>query len=114
MPEGADNHDDKAAAEAALVEKARAMESTLAMRARDAELNRRISEQTDADFRDAGFYRALQPARYGGIELDYGAQTAFARELGLGCLHGACRKRANFCARLQKDGWRFQQDYYPA
>ena len=85
MPEGADNHDDKAAAEAALVEKARAMASTLAMRARDAELNRRISEQTDADFRDAGFYRALQPARYGGIELDYGAQTAFARELGRGC-----------------------------
>ncbi|NBP74143.1 MAG: hypothetical protein EBU57_13535, partial [Alphaproteobacteria bacterium] len=40
---------------------------------------------TDADFRDAGFYRALQPARYGGIELDYGAQTAFARELGRGC-----------------------------
>jgi len=85
MPEGADNHDDKAAAEAALVEKARAMASTLAMRARDAELNRRISEQTDADFRDAGFYRALQPARYGGIALDYGAQTAFARELGRGC-----------------------------
>jgi hypothetical protein len=40
MPEGADNHDDKAAAEAALVEKARAMESTLAMRARDAERTR--------------------------------------------------------------------------
>jgi alkylation response protein AidB-like acyl-CoA dehydrogenase len=57
----------------------------LADRARQAELNRRISKDTDRDFRDAGFYRALQPSRYGGMELDYGAQTAFSRELGRAC-----------------------------
>lgn len=85
MPEGTTNLADKAAQEAALVEKARALAPLLAERAHDAELNRRIPDQTHADFRDAGFYRALQPARYGGMELDYGAQTAFARELGRAC-----------------------------
>ena len=85
MPDGGTNLADKAAAEAELVAKARALVPVLADRARQAELDRRISERTDADFRDAGFYRSLQPARYGGMELDYGAQTAFARELGRVC-----------------------------
>ena len=85
MPDGGVNLADKAAAEAELVAKARALAPVLADRAQQAELSRRISERTDADFRDAGFYRSLQPARYGGMELDYGAQTAFARELGRVC-----------------------------
>ena len=85
MPDGGTNLADKAAAEAELVAKASALAPVLADRARQAELDRRISERTDADFRDAGFYRSLQPARYGGMELDYGAQTAFARELGRVC-----------------------------
>ena len=85
MPDGGTNLADKAAAEAELVAKARALAPVLADRAQQAELSRRISERTDADFRDAGFYRSLQPARYGGMELDYGAQTAFARELGRVC-----------------------------
>jgi len=54
-----------------------------------AERDRRLPAETDAAFRKAGFYRALQPARYGGLELDYGAQTAFARELGRGCASSA-------------------------
>ena len=85
MPEAATNLADKAALEAQLVAKAQSLAPVLAERARRSELYRRISDQTDADFRDAGFYRALQPARYGGMELDYGAQTAFARELGRVC-----------------------------
>lgn len=76
---------DKAAVEAQLVDRARKMGPVLVERARQAELDRRISKETDRDFREAGFYRALQPARYGGMELDYGAQTAFARELGRSC-----------------------------
>lgn len=76
---------DKAALEAQLVTRARDLGPVLIERARQAELDRRISKETDRDFRDAGFYRALQPARYGGMELDYGAQTAFARELGRAC-----------------------------
>lgn len=76
---------DKAALEAQLVDRARDLGPVLVERARQAERDRRISKETDRDFREAGFYRALQPARYGGLELDYGAQTAFARELGKAC-----------------------------
>ena len=76
---------DKAALEAQLVDRARDLGPVLIERACQAELDRRISTDTDRDFREAGFYRALQPARYGGMELDYGAQTAFARELGRAC-----------------------------
>ena len=89
MPDGAPAGADKTAAEAALVEKARKLAPVLAERARQAELDRRVPKDTDRDFRDAGFYRALQPARYGGLELDYGAQTAIARELARGCASSA-------------------------
>ena len=85
MPEGTTPSADKAAVAAALVDKARTMAPVLTECARQAERDRRISERTHSDFRDAGFYRALQPARYGGLELDYGAQTAFARELAKAC-----------------------------
>jgi alkylation response protein AidB-like acyl-CoA dehydrogenase len=76
---------DKAALEAQLVDRARALAPVLAERAAQAERDRRISKDSDRDFREAGFYRALQPAKYGGMELDYGAQTAFARELARSC-----------------------------
>ena len=85
MPDGVSAGTDKSAAEAALVAAARAMVPALAERARQTELDRRISDETHEEFRVAGFYRSLQPARYGGLELDYGAQTAFARELGRAC-----------------------------
>lgn len=76
---------DKAGAEATLVARARDLVPVLAERAAQAERDRRVSKDTDRDFRDAGFYRALQPARYGGMELDYGVQTLIARELAHGC-----------------------------
>ena len=75
--------------EAVLVERARAMIPVLRERAMQAESERRLPTETDAAFREAGFYRALQPARYGGLQLDYGAQTAFARELGRACASSA-------------------------
>ena len=75
----------KAKEEARLVEQARAMVPVLRERAMQAERDRRVPTETDAEFRAAGFYRALQPARYGGLQLDYGVQTAFARELGRAC-----------------------------
>lgn len=75
----------KAELEAQLVARARDLAPVLAERAAQAERDRRVPKDTDRDFRDAGFYRALQPARYGGMELEYGAQTEFARELARGC-----------------------------
>jgi alkylation response protein AidB-like acyl-CoA dehydrogenase len=73
------------AAEAALIEKARALVPVLRERAADAERGRRIPHATDQDFRSAGFYRALQPARYGGLEGRYGLHTMLAAETARGC-----------------------------
>ncbi len=75
--------------EATLIKKAQALIPVLKERAQKAERDRCMPKETDADFREAGFYRALQPARYGGLELDYGAQTMFARELGRACASSA-------------------------
>ncbi len=80
---------DKAALEAELLARARNLAPVLAERAMQAEHDRRVSAETHRDFREAGFYRVLQPARYGGMELDYGIQTAIARELGRGCASSA-------------------------
>lgn len=76
---------DSAAAEAALLDRARDLAPVLRARAGEAERLRRLPDESHRDFVAAGFYRMLQPARYGGLELDYGVQTLVARELGRGC-----------------------------
>jgi 3-hydroxy-9,10-secoandrosta-1,3,5(10)-triene-9,17-dione monooxygenase len=68
-----------------MIGRARAMMPTMRQRAREAEERRRIPEATHRDFIEAGFYRVLQPARYGGFELDYGTQTEMSVELAQGC-----------------------------
>lgn len=68
-----------------VITRARAIVPVLRERADRAEQLRRVPDETIDDFRDAGFYRVLQPARYGGMELDYGIQTELAIELGRGC-----------------------------
>jgi alkylation response protein AidB-like acyl-CoA dehydrogenase len=73
------------AAEAALIGKARALAPTRRARPGAAERLRRIPDETDADFRAAGFYRALQPARYGGLEGRYGLHTMLGIEAARGC-----------------------------
>ena len=72
-----------------ILARASAMVPVLAERARDAEAARRISEQTDQEFRDAGFYRILQPKKFGGLELDFGTQTELAVLLAPGCTSSA-------------------------
>src|SRR5579871_4190626 len=52
-------------------------------RAADAEKLRRLPEETFADFQQAGLFRALQPKRYGGYELDPGVELVAAIALGL-------------------------------
>src|SRR5690348_10703538 len=68
------------AAEAALIDRARELAPTLRERAAAAEAMRRIPDETHAAFRDAGFYRVFQPARYGGLEARYGLHTLLAAE----------------------------------
>jgi 3-hydroxy-9,10-secoandrosta-1,3,5(10)-triene-9,17-dione monooxygenase len=72
-------------AEAALLAKARALTQRLRERAAAAERLRRLPDETNAEFQEAGFYRILQPARYGGLEARYGLQTMLAAEVGRGC-----------------------------
>ena len=73
------------AAEAALLAKARELTPVLHARAASAERLRRLPDETQAEFRDAGFYRVLQPARYGGLEARYGLHTMLAAEVARGC-----------------------------
>jgi alkylation response protein AidB-like acyl-CoA dehydrogenase len=72
-----------------ILSRAQDMVPVLKERAADAEAARRISDQTDQDFRDAGFYRIMQPAKYGGLELDFGTQTELAVTLAPGCASSA-------------------------
>src|ERR1700686_5473264 len=66
--------------EAWVVAEAAALAAVLRERAPEAERLRRIPDATDAQFRRAGFYRVLQPARYGGFEARYGLHTVVAAE----------------------------------
>ncbi len=83
--DGAARTHEKDAARADMLAKARALVPKLGERARATETLRRIPDETVRDFREAGFYRALQPARYGGPELNYGIQVELAAELARGC-----------------------------
>lgn len=72
-----------------IIERARAMVPVLRERAKDAETLRRLPDETHQEFLDAGFYRVLQPAAFGGLELDFGTQTELAVQLGPGCASSA-------------------------
>jgi alkylation response protein AidB-like acyl-CoA dehydrogenase len=71
---------------ARLVAAARDMVPALRERAADIEARRTIPTDVIEQFVKAGFFKVLQPARYGGYELDYGAiQLDLAGEIGRGC-----------------------------
>jgi 3-hydroxy-9,10-secoandrosta-1,3,5(10)-triene-9,17-dione monooxygenase len=56
-----------------LLARARELLPKLAARVADADRLRRVPDETIADFHEAGFFRMLQPSRWGGIESDPGA-----------------------------------------
>src|SRR5215813_12383423 len=69
-----------------LAARAEALLPRLRERAAQTEELRRVPDETIADFRQAGFFRLFQPARYGGYELDYGpVQLALGSVLGHAC-----------------------------
>jgi 3-hydroxy-9,10-secoandrosta-1,3,5(10)-triene-9,17-dione monooxygenase len=70
---------------AAVLDQARALVPVLAARSADTERNRRIPDETIADFHRAGLFRVLQPARFGGLELDFQVFASITRELARGC-----------------------------
>ena len=55
-----------------LVHKARELCPALTARATEADALRRLPDETIADFQKAGFFKMLQPSRWGGLEVDPG------------------------------------------
>lgn len=58
-------------------------------RAQQTEVDRRLSEETSQIFHKAGFYRLMQPARYGGYEYGFTALLDVISEIGRGCASSA-------------------------
>lgn len=69
----------------ALTERARAISAILRTRAQQTETDRRVSEEMTDRFRAAGFFRLMQPARFGGYEFGFTAFIDIISELGHGC-----------------------------
>lgn len=68
-----------------LIAEARAMAPALQTREDAAEAARRVPDESLSDMRAAGLFRAFQPARYGGHELDLDLLPAMGTELARGC-----------------------------
>ncbi len=68
-----------------VVARARALVPVLRDRAPEAERLRRVPDETIADFRRAGFFRLLQPARWGGAEADPGIYFDVQATVATGC-----------------------------
>jgi len=57
-------------------------------RAAQAEAARTLPTETVKELKDAGFFRVLQPARFGGLEMGFDVLMDIAIEIGKGC--GSC------------------------
>ena len=68
-----------------LVNRARGLVPVLRERAEATDLNRRVSEETMKDLREAGLFRVVQPVRYGGLECDLDTFVRIVDEIGRGC-----------------------------
>ncbi len=97
-----------------LVARARAMIPTLQARAAAAEAARRIPDETIAELRAAGFFRILQPKRWGGYEMDPQAFFDVQMALAEGCMStgwmfgvvgGHPYELALFDDRAQREVW---------
>ncbi|MDO7835518.1 flavin-dependent monooxygenase [Sphingobium sp. HBC34] len=74
---------------AMLLDRARSLVPILREREAAAGLARQVSAETIRDFTDAGFFRVLQPARFGGYEMDPAVYCGIARILAEGCMSSA-------------------------
>ena len=65
-----EDHTTTAVSPQEIIRRAHAIAPVLKARAAATNAARRLSAETIADFQEAGFFRILQPARYGGYEMD--------------------------------------------
>jgi len=68
-----------------IVRKASDLVPVLRERAAATEQARRVSDEVTAMFRESGFFKLMQPARFGGYEYGFTAFTDVISELGRGC-----------------------------
>lgn len=71
---------------AQLIERARAMIPTLKARARQTTLDGNVPAETVAEMQEAGFFRILQPKRWGGYEMHPNVFFAVQKALAEGCM----------------------------
>ncbi|SFP53283.1 3-hydroxy-9,10-secoandrosta-1,3,5(10)-triene-9,17-dione monooxygenase [Geopseudomonas sagittaria] len=75
--------------EAELLQRARDLIPMLLEKATSVEKNRMVSKETIQAFVDAGFFKILQPARFGGWEMNPSVFYKVLMELGRGCCSSA-------------------------
>lgn len=90
-----------------VVASAQALTPQLAQRAAATERRRSLDEQTFADIRAAGLLKIFMPQRYGGYELDWGAQIQAGRTLAQVCassgwIVSVVGSHAGYLGRLSK------------
>ncbi|MDA0339035.1 MAG: flavin-dependent monooxygenase, partial [Proteobacteria bacterium] len=68
-----------------LIRRAEALLPVLRERAKEAEENRRLSDETVQELRDAGFHKIMQPKRFGGYELGIDVAAECIRTLATAC-----------------------------
>ncbi|MGA7487641.1 MAG: acyl-CoA dehydrogenase family protein [Xanthobacteraceae bacterium] len=99
---------------AEIVARARAMVPTLAERSQEGRRRRRVAAETIADMQRAGFFRVLQPKRWGGYEMDldvfYDIQLALAEgDMSTAWIYGVSGVHPWFMAllddRAAQDVW---------
>jgi alkylation response protein AidB-like acyl-CoA dehydrogenase len=104
-----------------LVSAAKNLVPTLRERAHAAESARRVSGDSIDAFRRAGFFRLMQPERYGGYEYGFTAFIDVISELGRGCTSSAWNCAigsihqwliAGFPEAAQDDVWRGNPDAF--
>lgn len=72
-----------------LIGRAREMIPTMEARAANAEQIGRLPDQSLRDFHDAGFFKVVQPKRYGGYEMSLMTLFDISVQLGQGCVSSA-------------------------
>jgi 3-hydroxy-9,10-secoandrosta-1,3,5(10)-triene-9,17-dione monooxygenase len=90
-----------------IVARARAMIPVLAKRSLQGRRERRVPDETIADMQRAGFFRVLQPKRWGGYEMDlvtfYDVQLALAEgDMSTGWIYGVSGVHPWFMALLDE------------
>jgi resorcinol 4-hydroxylase (FADH2) len=106
---------------ASLASAASALVPMLREKAQATEAARCVSEETTDAFREAGFFKLMQPERYGGYEYGFTAFIDVITELGRGCTSSAwcCAIGAihqwliaGFPEAAQNDVWRANPDAF--